>query len=641
MFGEVQVSVDEKMGIHIKPVKPAYPTERVDTWAHSLEDPTVDQSVIERRGQSGAENIGNSMHDDCIKENAKLHDKAGLDTYLVRDAGGGCCAWCAAIAGRYKYADAPDDVFKRHDHCTCTTTYECGRMRQDVWSKRTWQASDKELEQRKALSEASKPTMNTPEQAKELERQALEKNPVTKLTPEQAEAIDEQSKATQLNAEQAEALQNRILAVPNDSESALKYDFVEAKSIEKAQIYAKQFCNDGFMAKNFKGVVDFKGISLNNANAINKALTDVYNKVDLDKISGIKVVSPSSALGKKAFKDGADAVFSYDPIQHGIYVNKDVLKNEKSFAEYVKRSEDSWNTVMNNIDKLSGSQKELALVYQNAGRSLVDGNTVEGMFTHELGHHAQWTLLDAKTNNAVGSRMSEFAPKISGYANASKSEYLAESFSAYMKGERNILDPEYVRFIDSKAIDNGAESGIIREKANRPIAAITDQAIKSVPVVEVSGYSYEDSLISQQQHKDLLDYSRENNNNGECSFTFREDFSDRKEFIGTDDSVDFGSDGLNGSNLFVMHNHPRNSSYSDRDVRFLLENENIKALSIVKNNGHVEVLVKNQDFSIKKAKTELGRVFKKYVMNNTDEEIDRAITAFVKSGKGGLTWITK
>ncbi len=170
---------------------------------------------------------------------------------------------------------------------------------------------------------------------------------------------------------------------------------------------------------------------------------------------------------------------------HGIYVNKDVLKNEKSFAEYVKRSEDSWNTVMNNIDKLSGSQKELALVYQNAGRSLVDGNTVEGLFTHELGHHAQWTLLDAKTNNAVSSRMSEFAPKISGYANASKSEYLAESFTAYMKGERNILDPEYVRFIDSKAIDKGTKSGIIKEKENNAlIINMQFFANKSIPKME-------------------------------------------------------------------------------------------------------------------------------------------------------------
>ena len=66
-------------------------------------------------------------------------------------------------------------------------------MRQDVWSKRTWQASEKELEQRKEISEASKPTVNTPEQAKELERQALEKNPVTKLSPEQAAELEKQS----------------------------------------------------------------------------------------------------------------------------------------------------------------------------------------------------------------------------------------------------------------------------------------------------------------------------------------------------------------------------------------------------------------------------------------------------------------
>ena len=445
VFGEVQVSIDEKLGIHLNPIKPAYPAERVDKWAHSLEDPTVEQGVIERRAASGSENIGNSIHDDCIKENAKWREQAGLDCYLTRDAGGGCCPWCATLEGRYSYADAPDDIFRRHDNCTCTVTYECGRKRQDVWSKKTWEADPKDVEARIEASEAARPTVKT---------------------PAEAQAINEQSKPMKLNAEQAEALQNRILAVPNNSESAPKYDYVEAKSIEEAQLYAKQFCNDGFMAKNFKGEVDFKGISLDNANAINKALTDVYNKVDLDKISGIKVVSPSSALGKKAFKDGADAVFSYDPIQHGIFVNKDVLKSEKTFAEYVKRSEDSWNTVMNNIDKLSGSQKELALVYQNAGRSLVDGETVEGMFTHELGHHAQWTLLDAKTNNSVGSKMSEYAPKISGYANASKSEYLAESFSAYMKGERKLLDPEYVKFLDEKAIDNGGKSGILKSSDN-------------------------------------------------------------------------------------------------------------------------------------------------------------------------------
>lgn len=186
VFGDVQVSVDEKMGIHIKPVKPAYPAERVDSWAHSLEDPTVEQSVIERRAASGSENIGNSMHDDCVKENAKLHDKVGLDTYLVRDAGGGCCAWCAAIAGRYKYADAPDDVFRRHDNCTCTVTYECGRMRQDVWSKKTWEVSDEELKARKEASEAAQPKVYRNGELKELSDSAKPKV----FTPEQAKALE-------------------------------------------------------------------------------------------------------------------------------------------------------------------------------------------------------------------------------------------------------------------------------------------------------------------------------------------------------------------------------------------------------------------------------------------------------------------
>lgn len=45
------------------------------------------------------------------------------------------------------------------------------------------------LQARKDAAEAAKPTVNTPEQAKELERQALEKNPVTKLSPEQNNAV--------------------------------------------------------------------------------------------------------------------------------------------------------------------------------------------------------------------------------------------------------------------------------------------------------------------------------------------------------------------------------------------------------------------------------------------------------------------
>ena len=45
--------------------------------------------------------------------------------------------------------------------------------------------------------------------------------------------------------------------------------------------------------------------------------------------------------------------------------------------------------------------------------------------------------------------MNKYAPKLSGYAAASKNEYLAESFVAYRKGELGKIDPEYKNTLDS------------------------------------------------------------------------------------------------------------------------------------------------------------------------------------------------
>ena len=46
------------------------------------------------------------------------------------------------MAGRYEYHSEPKDVYRRHDNCGCSVTYENGRKRQDVWSKREWEAPE-------------------------------------------------------------------------------------------------------------------------------------------------------------------------------------------------------------------------------------------------------------------------------------------------------------------------------------------------------------------------------------------------------------------------------------------------------------------------------------------------------------------
>lgn len=242
--------------------------------------------------------------------------------------------------------------------------------------------------------------------------------------------------------------------------------FTPAKSIEEAQAYAQQFIEAQFGDKTFKGKADFKGVSLENANEINRAFEELFDKYDIPKISGIKAIDPLSAKGKKIFS-GADAVMAYSPVEQGIYINKNVLKNAETLAAYNKQAKDAWDTVMSSIDTLNGAEKELALRYKQAGRSIVGDGSVHDYFLHEMGHHVQWQAFDAKTNNLIGSQMSKYAGNLSGYATASKSEYFAESFVALQKGEISKLDPEYVAFMKGRAIDKVGESGIIKERLRK------------------------------------------------------------------------------------------------------------------------------------------------------------------------------
>ena len=239
--------------------------------------------------------------------------------------------------------------------------------------------------------------------------------------------------------------------------------FTPAKTVQEAQEYAGKFIEQRLGDKTFKGAADFKGVSVENANDINRALSDVFEQYDIPKISGIKAIDPTSAKGKKIFSS-ADAVMAYSPVEHGVYMNKAVLKNPEALAAYNRQAQEAWDTVMSNIDGLSGAQREIAMRYKQAGRSLVGDGSAHDYFVHEMGHHIQWEAFDAKTNNAIGSRMSEYAGKISGYATASKSEYFAESFAAFKKGEFDKLDPEFVSFMRGKALDKSAGSGIIKAR---------------------------------------------------------------------------------------------------------------------------------------------------------------------------------
>lgn len=163
---QVMRSVDERAGIAMNPRHAAFPAERVQQLAHSLTDPTVQDETIQRRANTGAANVAISFHDDFVDENAAFRSDAGYECYITRVVGGASCPWCSGMAGRYKYEEMPEDMFRRHDNCTCTVTFEQGAFRQDVWSKRSWEAPE-------TGAGAQPPKVFSQEEANRLEQEHL------------------------------------------------------------------------------------------------------------------------------------------------------------------------------------------------------------------------------------------------------------------------------------------------------------------------------------------------------------------------------------------------------------------------------------------------------------------------------------
>jgi hypothetical protein len=167
-----------RQGLNLTPPTADFEEERARKIGHSLEDTTVPDETIQRRARSATENMLNSQYDRNMKKGADTCASAGLKTYIVRDPGSGCCKWCDEVSGKFVYGSEPKDVYRRHDNCTCTVTYESGRVRQNVWSKQTW-SKEQEREylrlrdELKAKKMTAAPDVKKPVRLSEKEVQAI------------------------------------------------------------------------------------------------------------------------------------------------------------------------------------------------------------------------------------------------------------------------------------------------------------------------------------------------------------------------------------------------------------------------------------------------------------------------------------
>ena len=170
----VQEALDASQGISLTPQLAAFPAERVQQLAHSLLDPTVALDVIQRRADKPAATVAKSFHDDNMNKNAALRAKLGMKPTITR-YGTGCCAWCSAVAGKYRFGEQPDDIFRRHDNCDCVVIYDNqvlrGARTADGGRSKTWE----EVDPAQVMRDGFKPGVFSEREARELEETLLER----------------------------------------------------------------------------------------------------------------------------------------------------------------------------------------------------------------------------------------------------------------------------------------------------------------------------------------------------------------------------------------------------------------------------------------------------------------------------------
>lgn len=150
----VQTMLNNEAGLKLKAQIPDLSQDRIDGLINRVASESnfdeikwiLDDPII---------NFCQSIVDDSIKKNADFHARAGLSPTITRRVRGNACDWCRNLAGTYEYYSEPDDIYHRHERCTCTVEYNPKDARgvQNSHTKK-WRDPERQakIEQRKTLN---------------------------------------------------------------------------------------------------------------------------------------------------------------------------------------------------------------------------------------------------------------------------------------------------------------------------------------------------------------------------------------------------------------------------------------------------------------------------------------------------------
>lgn len=230
-------------------------------------------------------------------------------------------------------------------------------------------------------------------------------------------------------------------------------DFTPAKTTEEAEKFASQFISGGY-----KSVVNYKGVDVEYANEFNRAFNDVL--AHYDPKYKLRSIQPMNMRDKRFKGSTADAAYQWG--LNDLFFNKSYFKSKKEFEKHLSQHKELMDQVLPHVDALidrfkgqtgfaAKKQLEYAEALKASGRSNVSGADPYGTMVHEIGHYLD-DMLFRKEMKARGFDLSasyaSYSKNISAYAAETANEYVAESFLAYWKGERDNLDPDLIAIFE-------------------------------------------------------------------------------------------------------------------------------------------------------------------------------------------------
>lgn len=207
--------------------------------------------------------------------------------------------------------------------------------------------------------------------------------------------------------------------------------FQPAESVADAEKFAETFVDRSTFGS---PGISYKGVSVETANQVNKQLAGFVNTFDVDKFGGVVAPAKNTILGRTV--ENANA--AYNRINRSMLLNRETLKTPATIAAHMAEENRLVKMFIKDPSSVVVTDTRVLRVLEasrKSGRATV-ADTLEDIINHELGHALQDRLKYAPNYNTIMLDWEKHAAQISGYATENLGEFVAESFSAWQKGEK-------------------------------------------------------------------------------------------------------------------------------------------------------------------------------------------------------------